>query len=89
MSTFSSMQHKKINRNWSKWRICMYRTDVTYSLVEVAAVGAAEEEGEIQVWGEVVVVADPPLVVALLVWILISGGQQHHHVQVVEALESP
>ena len=42
----------------------MYRT---YSLVEVAAVGAAEEEGEIQAWGEVVVVAGPPFVVALLV----------------------
>ena len=53
-------------------------------------VAAEEEEGEIQVWGEVVVVVGPPLVVALLVRILISGGHQHHQqVQVVGALELP
>jgi hypothetical protein len=65
-------------------------------LEEVAAAAvvaaAAAAEGEIQVWGEVVVEAGPPLaVVALLAWILILGDQLEdpHHVQVVEALEPP
>ena len=52
---------------------------------------AAEEEGEIQVWGEVVVVAGPPLVAvgASPVWNLILGDLQDHRVQLVEALEPP
>ena len=46
--------------------------------MDVAAVVAAEEEGEIQVWGEVVVVAGPPLVAvgASLVRNLILGDLQ-------------
>ena len=60
-------------------------------MVDVAAVVAAEEEGEIQVWGEVVVVAGPPLVAvgASPVRNLILGDLQDHRVQLVEALEPP